>query len=571
MGDLMDLPLTDLGPEPWPRRQSVPPSCAALPPIPEDAAARPPARKSGMPVLLAIVLLACATHSPEGSAATSAAPLGTQQTHERALLDAARYGNAAEVQRLLALGTDIDAKGHHGITPLMNAIATEQDDVVEALIGAGADIDVQDETGHTPLMRATLFGTTRALRLLLEAGADVDAKSFSGDTALTLAISRANYDAAHLLLDHGADVHSRDKDGATPLLVATDMFVHRGAASLTGNRHHEVPTEDVRLVERLIDLGADLDARNDAGWTPLRVAAEAATARVIQVLVERGADRGATDKQGLRAFHWAYRANREGVILELLAPLDRFTPGAHEPGPDAGSYAHGQDSEAQHRIASVGDVAMETYPDLRRKKLEEVAAGLGIAELNVPPDSRLPAINQMPARSVVVHGRLPPELDLELMAIHAPAAEGPDCESSDFLIEPMDLRRDGEHYESTLVVDRFVPGKCAWRFLFGVAYLRLNDAPEILDAAYFALNGEVFDQCDPGMEAPCELFRDDSMPAQAPCRLAEGRLYCRLAAMRLIGFKFMHIVGADTDRFNFDVYLRSIAPSAMAKPEEVRP
>ena len=81
------------------------------------------------------------------------------------------------------------------------------------------------------------------------------------------------------LLDIGGDINARDERGATPL---------HGAAA-----HSKNP----EVVALLIDRGADVEARDEDGWTPLHGAAGSNTLGVIGLLIDRGADVSAREKK----------------------------------------------------------------------------------------------------------------------------------------------------------------------------------------------------------------------------------------------------------------------------------
>ena len=64
--------------------------------------------------------------------------------------------------------------------------------VAEEMLAKGADVNFQDGEGKSALMLAAESGHTEVVRVLLEAGADVDSKDGNGCTALTLAAARGH-------------------------------------------------------------------------------------------------------------------------------------------------------------------------------------------------------------------------------------------------------------------------------------------------------------------------------------------------------------------------------------------
>ena len=101
------------------------------------------------------------------------------------------------------------------------------------------------------------------------------------------------------LLREGADVNARDSVGDTPLHHAV---VH-------GNPHH---------VAILLDAGATVDARNEHGDTPLHAAASARDDAVVTALVSAGAAIDAQNDTGETPLQLATKAYRPSVIDRLL-------------------------------------------------------------------------------------------------------------------------------------------------------------------------------------------------------------------------------------------------------------
>ena len=124
-------------------------------------------------------------------------------------------------------------------------------------------------------------------RLLSSGGVDVNAAhKDTGRTALHWAAELARADKATLLLTHGADVDARDNEGRTPLHVAAGDRVGDAKAS------HPTTKE---LVTLLIKHKAAVNARDNDGWTPLDCASLRRRSRskiqaIESLLLEHGAE-----------------------------------------------------------------------------------------------------------------------------------------------------------------------------------------------------------------------------------------------------------------------------------------
>ena len=133
---------------------------------------------------------------------------------------------------------------------------------LRALIESGANVDEGDETtlrGWTPLMFAALRGHADAVELLLEHNADVELKSEEGDhwlagsTALHCAVKvRCDKQCIELLLGAGANIDATNEYGCTPLL---ELLLYSGLSKQTKKK----------IAALLINSGARVTDR------PLRV------------------------------------------------------------------------------------------------------------------------------------------------------------------------------------------------------------------------------------------------------------------------------------------------------------
>ncbi|KAF4337347.1 ankyrin repeat domain protein [Fusarium beomiforme] len=131
---------------------------------------------------------------------------------------AAAMGHRNICEFLLCKGADTSHRDHvYGQTPLSFAAAHGHKDVVELLLSHGSDYN-DYISGVTPLWLASRAGHLEVVDLLLRAGANPKATSiYTGETCLSRAAALGHARTTYLLLKHGAEVDALDKTGWTPL------------------------------------------------------------------------------------------------------------------------------------------------------------------------------------------------------------------------------------------------------------------------------------------------------------------------------------------------------------------
>ena len=247
---------------------------------------------------------------------------------------------------LLAAGAAVDAAAGDGRRALHFAVGCGGDDAAEVLLAHHADVNARAANGATPLhvacglaLRGGGARAVRCARLLLEdASADANAPlDESGRTPLHVAAHYANdgdgVTVVADLLERGADARAADLDGRTPLHAACDppgrlvpglvrALLKHGADARAADLDGRQPlhclaarareqdddwecgiaadvevvdeeSDDLKDVEAVIKAlqrrGADVDALDGEGRTPIMLAARSRNGAASAALVRRGA------------------------------------------------------------------------------------------------------------------------------------------------------------------------------------------------------------------------------------------------------------------------------------------
>ncbi|XP_016361568.1 tankyrase-1-like [Sinocyclocheilus anshuiensis] len=262
-----------------------------------------------------------------GSASPGGRVCGTSGAF-REIFEACRNGDVSRVKRLVD-SVNVNAKDMAGrkSTPLHFAAGFGRKDVVEHLLQTGANVHARDDGGLIPLHNACSFGHAEVVSLLLCQGADSNARDNWNYTPLHEAAIKGKIDVCIVLLQHGADPNIRNTDGKSAL----DLADLSAKAVLTGEYKKDELLEAARSgnEEKLMALLTPLnvnchasDGRKSTSQTilstPLHLAAGYNRVRIVQLLLQHGADVHAKDKGGLVPLHNACSYGHYEVTELLL-------------------------------------------------------------------------------------------------------------------------------------------------------------------------------------------------------------------------------------------------------------
>lgn len=245
---------------------------------------------------------------------------------ESPLIEAIEKRDIRMIKMLLEAGADVNPSyGSH--KPLSKAILLGETPIVELLINHGAEVNPPEAGFFTPLIEAINWGNSEIINLLVENGADVNAGLSAGrgmtsdvivNTPLKAAAESGNTDAMRILLNHGADVTFKGPND--------DAAIHKACDS------HVKANKMLEMLRLLIGAGAEINDRGYQNMTPLHIVArghfiyDASERRdlylpvdtsVIRFLLDMGADPNATDDSGLTPLDYALN-NGHPKIATLL-------------------------------------------------------------------------------------------------------------------------------------------------------------------------------------------------------------------------------------------------------------
>ena len=217
--------------------------------------------------------------------------------NEAEFLEAVKQGNAARVGQMLDTNPALaSARAESGESAVLLSVYYGQDDVRDLLLARGVSLDVFEAA-------AAGVRDTVAARIK-EDGSLVLAFSPDGFTPLHLAAFFGRIPVVELLLSLGAPVNevSRNPSELRPL--------HSAVA-------HRQPQVALEISRALIAAGADVNATQHGGWTPLHAAALHGNLPLVRLLLEAGAKSGAKNDTGQTPADLARTKNHKEVIALL--------------------------------------------------------------------------------------------------------------------------------------------------------------------------------------------------------------------------------------------------------------
>jgi len=237
----------------------------------------------------------------------------------KALILAAANGDKNIVELMLEHGVRINATDEKDLTALSHAIIQGKTEIVKLLFDQGATVNKADPYGRTAVILAILHEQTEVIKILAET-----------DCICRLAKSKDNLKELEILLQHGANINATDKSGVTPLHYAirrgqtevVKFLIDHGADVNIEDKWGSTPlfsSNSVKITKLLLDSGrVNIEHISKNGFPILQSAISNKELTKIRLIIQHGANINAQDKWGFTPLHHAIRSEQPKVIKLLI-------------------------------------------------------------------------------------------------------------------------------------------------------------------------------------------------------------------------------------------------------------
>ena len=242
-----------------------------------------------------------------------------------------RSGSMGSAQFLtdhIDVNPELDEEGYARVHMLAQEWNRE---MFEHILESGVDINLRTKRQRlTPLMIAVQAQNMEAIDFILANGGGINDTDAFQNSCLHKAVAAGDIPILQTLAEQGADINAQNKNGTTPLISAaknlqggalTILLSHGASVELTDHGGYTALCYAAwrgLLVTDLLIHNANVNVKSLFGFTPLLLATEEGHCHVVQELLTHGADINAYNRFRNTALHYAVNTGNVDMVSILL-------------------------------------------------------------------------------------------------------------------------------------------------------------------------------------------------------------------------------------------------------------
>lgn len=251
----------------------------------------------------------------------------------------AEAGNLELVKKMLELGVDVNCCDQRGFTPIFSALPHIE--TFHYLLERGAKVDVITQGGNTILHSATAEDTVppKVLEELIPLVKDkisINMRDGNSFTPFLIALTRGSIEKMRILAAAGADMKNvQDGDDILTVLhwaaATSKPDIIKTLVQITGldvnvranNGYNAGYYATNETIETLVELGIDFNIIGNSGDSALHLATEENNVEMVKIMLKGGANKDAKNAAGETPLDWAIKFNFPEVA-EVLRSMNFY-------------------------------------------------------------------------------------------------------------------------------------------------------------------------------------------------------------------------------------------------------
>ncbi|TNK94291.1 hypothetical protein OUY_02205 [Wolbachia endosymbiont of Leptopilina clavipes] len=224
-------------------------------------------------------------------------------------------------------GANIEAKDNNGWTLLHYAASKGHKEIIEFLVNEKkANINARTTSdSKKPIHVAAKEGYQEIVDFFLGKRMRVDDADNDKWTPLHYAAAYNHLELSKFLVGQRANIEAKNKDNKTPLDLACKrnhmkMVDFLAQAKLDQDLITAAAEGSLQTVKNLIERGADIEAKDEKGWTPLHYAARYNHLELCEFLLGQHANIEAKNKNNKTPLDLARERNHMEIVSSLMQP-----------------------------------------------------------------------------------------------------------------------------------------------------------------------------------------------------------------------------------------------------------